>query len=184
MAATYSTVAAGVALPAAAAAKTLLYILNTDATLICKIYRVRIRNLTNAAVTGALSTIEMRLASGTPTGGSAPAIVKHDSASATISTLTVNTGATSGITPAGLLRSITVTSEEPFGKVNPPALELCMICTMPIFTTVWDAGYGFSTVQPITLRQNEGFVINLPASARSGGPTGGLFDFKAEFTFA
>lgn len=156
-----------------AAGKVLAGILNAHATEVLKIRRVGLVNMQPSAVAGVICAIELRKYTDTAelSGGSTVTPVAHDSA---------NTAAASAVfsfnsTPSGtsnLLRRIWWSSDEPsVGTGTVDELE----CNIPL-NIVWDAGYGESDVQPLTLRQDESMVVYNVSG------TVGAIDVWIEFT--
>lgn len=170
MAQTFTALAQGVTF---AAGKVMLALVNTHATEILKVYRAGILNVQTAAVAGVVCQMDVRLYTGAGAwaGGTAVTPVKHDSNN----TLPTTYVCSYNSTPAGsnsVLRRVLWSSDEPAASgATIDELE----CLVPM-NIVWDCGYGDTNCLPITLRQNEGFVVYNNSGAA------GLADFWFEFT--
>lgn len=156
-----------------AATTTLAGIINAGANVL-RIRRVGMLNYQTAAVTGVICSGELRhyntTFSWTPTAVSP---VKHDSGNAALTSVTCGYGgspSTSGATD--VLRRIIWSSDEPAAST---ATSDEWECLVPL-NIIWDAGYGDSNVQPLVVRQNEGFTYYNTAGAA------GIVDIWIEFT--
>jgi hypothetical protein len=157
-----------------AAAKNMGAVLNSHASEILKIRRVGLLNAQTAAVTGVLCQLEFRAyQTGTPglTGSTAVTPVSHDT------TNTAPTTATYG--HAGTIAGTALTLRRVFWSSDEAAISagtLDELETMVPLNIIWDAGYGDSNVQPLTLRQTQmALVYNTTGAA-------GLLDTWIEFT--
>lgn len=172
MAQTFTAYNSGVAF---AASKVMGGIYNQHASEILKIRRVGLLNGQTAAVTGVLCNLEMRLTTGTPTWTTptADTICSHDSTNSAPTTYSHGNGgaAFSGGTSYTLRRTNWSSDEASVSGSTQDELE----CLVPL-NIIFDAGYGDSNVQPLTLNQNQmGHVYNVSGAA-------GLLDTWIEFT--
>lgn len=171
MAQTFTAYYAGVTF---AASKNMGAVLNTHATEILRIRRVGLLNAQTAAVTGVICQLEMRgYFAGSP-GLTAPTAVtptSHDS------TNTAPASATYG--HAGTIAGTATTFRRVFWSSDEAAIStgtLDELETIVPLNIIFDAGYGDSNVQPLTLRQNQmALVFNVTGAA-------GLLDTWIEFT--
>lgn len=171
MAQTFTGYYSGVAF---AATKNMAAVLNSHASEILKIRRVGILNSQTVAVTGVLCSIEMRgYFSGSP-GLTAPTAITptaHDS------TNTAPASATYG--HAGTIAGTATTFRRIFWSSDEAAISTATSDELETFVPlniIFDAGYGDSNVQPMTLRQTQmAMVYNVSGAA-------GLLDSWIEFT--
>ncbi len=171
MAQTFTAYYSGVAF---AASKNMAAVLNSHATEILKIRRVGLLNAQTAGVTGVLCQLEMRgYFAGSP-GLTAPTAVtptSHDT------TNTAPTTATYG--HAGTIAGTATTFRRVFWSSDEAAISAATIDELETFVPlniIFDAGYGDSNVQPMTLRQTQmALVFNTTGAA-------GLLDTWIEFT--
>lgn len=155
-----------------AATKNMAAVLNTHATEVIKIRRIGLLNSQTVGVTGVLCSIEVRKYTGasltTPT---AVTPTTHDSTNTGPSGITVGHAGTIAGTPATLRRIFWSSDEAAISTATSDELE-----TYVPLNIVFDAGYGDSNVQPLTLRQNEmAMVYNVSGAA-------GLLDVWIEYT--
>lgn len=139
------------------AGKAMGAMLNTSASEVIKVRRIGILNAQTAAVTGVVCQMELRLypATMTYTGSTAVTPTEHDSANTAAASLTVgHSGTPGGSTPA-VLRRIWWSSDE--ASVSGASIDE-MEANVPL-NIIWDAGYGDTNVQPMTLHQDEGWVL-------------------------
>lgn len=150
----------------------MLGILNAGARKI-RIRRVGMINNQTTAVTGVITAGELRIY--TSASWSSPTTltpVSHDSANSALSSVTCGHAGTPSGTGPSVLRRYTWSSDEP--KLS-TAQNNEWECLIPL-NIIWDAGYGDSNVQSLTLNTNELFVIwNITGAA-------GTCDFWIEFT--
>ncbi len=140
---------------------------------VLRVYRVFIYNNQHIAVTGVLTNIELRKLSAS-SGGTTIVPVKHDTASAALAAEIV-TGTNQTITPTDVFRRIIWSTDEPSGNA---AMTIDEFQTLHPLCCVWSQGYADTTMDPIVLREGEGFgVINTGASV-------GQCDIVIEFTTA
>lgn len=160
-----------------AAGKSMLSIfLDTGTTNIVKVYRVWILNNGTVAVTGVLTTFDLRLVSARGAAGTAISVVKHDSLNNDLPT-TIYVETNASLTDGSLLRRILYSNDEPAVAGNTmDEWEL----VVPLML-VWDSGYGDANIQPLTLRAgsstHNGFHVK-----HSGTTTVGSVDIDMEFT--
>lgn len=176
MAETYHATATNVTFASNKSMLSLFYA--SGGTKVVRVYRVWLLNNSLTAVTGVLTTFELRLVSGRTAAGTAVPVVKHDSSNADLeSTLYVETGASLTDTTNGLLRRIVWSNDEP--SVSAASMDEWELL-VPL-NLVWDSGYGDNNVQPITLRPGSpthaGFHVK-----HAGTTTVGAVDIDLEFT--
>jgi hypothetical protein len=155
-----------------AAGKNMAAILNSHATEVLKIRRIGLLNNQTSSVTGVTCLLELRLYTGAGLSGhTAITPVPHDS---------TNTSPSSAVyghagTPSGtsyVIRRVYWSSDEPaISTMSSDELE-----TYVPLNIIWDAGYGDSNIQPLTLRQNEMVCVYNTTGAA------GLVDIWIEFT--
>jgi len=157
-----------------AASKVMAGFLNTHATEIIKIRRVGLLNAQTAAVTGVICQLELRWypATMTLTGGTTVTPTKHDSTNTSPASLTISHNSTPGGSTGEVVRRVWWSSDEP--AISTGTVDE-MEANVPL-NVVFDPGYGDSNVQPLTLRQNQGFVVFNTTGAA------GLLDTWVEFT--
>lgn len=157
-----------------AANKNMAGIINGHASEILKIRRIGLLNTQTAAVTGVICQLEVRLYTGTPSlaGNTGVTPTSHDSTNSAPTTATYGHAGTVAGTLAGTFRRVFWSSDEPaISTATSDELE----CFVP-FNIIFDAGYGDTNVQPLTLRQNEMvLVFNTTGAA-------GTLDTWIEFT--
>jgi hypothetical protein len=171
MAQTFTAYYSGVAF---AAGKNMAAILNGHATEILKIRRIGLLNAQTAAVTGVLTQMELRFypATATLTAPTAITPTSHDSTNTAPTTATYGHAGTPGGSTGVVLRRIFWSSDEAaISSATSDELE-----TYVPLNIIFDAGYGDSNVQPLTLRQNQMVVLYNTVGAA------GLLDVWIEFT--
>lgn len=149
-------------------------ILNTSASEVLKVYRIGLVNAQTVGVTGVITEINVRLiqTSATLTSSTTITPTSHDSTNTAPASATYGSAGTIGGTPATIRRTIWSNDEPATGVLTNDEME----CFIP-FNIIWDAGYGDSNVQPITLRQNQMlYVFNVTNTAV------GTLDVWMEFT--
>jgi hypothetical protein len=155
-----------------AAGKNMGAVLNQHATEILKIRRVGLLNAQTANVTGVLCQLELRFYTGA--GLSSPTAVtpvKHDSTNTNPTTAVYGYAGTPSGTPVTLRRIFWSSDEAAISSATSDEFE-----TYVPLNIIFDAGYGDSNVQPLTLNQNEMVsVYNTTGAA-------GLLDVWIEFT--
>lgn len=174
MAQTFTAYFSGIAF---AGLKNMGAILNTSASEVLKVYRIGLVNAQTAAVTGVITEINVRITqtSATLAGSTTITPVSHDTTNTAPASATYGSGGTLGGTPTAgtvIRRTIWSNDEPATGALTNDEME----CFIP-FNIIWDAGYGDSNVQPLTLRQNQmAFVYNVTTT------TAGTLDVWMEFT--
>lgn len=157
-----------------AATKNMAAVLNGHASEVLKIRRVGILNAQTAAVTGALCSILMHgYFTGSPglTGPTAVTPTSHDSTNTAPTTATYGHAGTIAGTATVFRRIFWSSDEAAISTATSDELE-----TFVPLNIIFDAGYGDSNVQPLTLRQTQmAMVYNLSGAA-------GLLDTWIEFT--
>ena len=147
----------------------------TASTRFIRIYRAYAFNNLYAAVTGVLNTHRVHILSTSVSAGTAVTPQAHDS---TNSALNANTTSGSGRTTtiASTLRQILTSNDE--SSIG--SLDWDSMGTLVPFADIWNAGYGDSNVQPITLAasENRGFSILSVTQAV------GVGDYEISFTDA
>lgn len=140
---------------------------------VLRVYRVWCLNHQTGAVTGVMTALELRRITAS-TGGTAQTAVKHDTASASLpAQVTAAAGPTD--TATDLFRRVLWSGDEPtVGTGTNDELEC-----LPENGKIWDAGYGDTNVEPITLREGQGISVRQP-----GANTIGVIDVMFEFTDA
>lgn len=169
MAQTWTAYFSGIAF---AATKNMAAVLNGHATELIKIRRIGLLNSQTAGVTGVLCSIEIRKYTGASlTSPTAVTPTTHDSTNTGPTTITVGHAGTIGGTPFTLRRIFWSSDEAAISTATSDELE-----TYVPLNIVFDAGYGDSNVQPLTLRQNEMVMVyNVSGAA-------GLLDVWIEYT--
>lgn len=157
-----------------AASKNMGAVLNSHASEVLKIRRVGLLNAQTASVTGVLCQLEMRAYQTGSPGLTAPTTVtpiSHDT------TNTAPTTATYG--HAGTIAGTALTLRRVFWSSDEAAISTSTIDELETFVPlniIFDAGYGDSNIQPLTLRQTQmAMVYNTTGAA-------GLLDTWIEFT--
>lgn len=149
-------------------------VLNSHATEVLKIRRVGLLNAQTAAVTGVLCAVEFRAFFAGSPGLTAPTAVtptSHDSTNTAPTTATYGHAGTIAGTPLTLRRIFWSSDEAAISTATLDELE-----TLVPLNIIWDAGYGDSNVQPLTLRTSQmAMVYNVSGAA-------GLLDTWIEFT--
>jgi hypothetical protein len=171
MAQTFTAYYQGVAF---AAGKNMAAILNTHATEILKIRRIGLLNSQTAAVTGVLTQLELRFYPATATLATPTAVTptSHDSTNTAPASATYgHAGTPGGSTPVVLRRIFWSSDEAAISSATSDEFE-----TYVPLNIIFDAGYGDSNVQPLTLRQNQMVSVYNTVGAA------GLLDVWIEFT--
>ena len=171
MAQTFTAYFSGIAF---AATKNMGAILNTSASEVLKVYRVGLVNAQTSGVTGVITELNVRIVqtSATLTSSTTITPISHDTTNTAPASATYGSAGTVGGTPATVRRTIWSNDEPATGTLTNDEME----CFIP-FNIVWDAGYGDSNVQPMTLRQNQMFYVwNVTSTAV------GTLDTWMEFT--
>jgi hypothetical protein len=169
MAATWRATSGGVAY---ASAKDMLNVFNGSATArVIRAYRCYWFNNGTTAVTGVLTTAQVRRITAA-SAGTAVTPVKHDTNSSALDAATTcGTGQTT--TGSDIFRRFLFVNEEPVVAGTTQANWL----TLVPFAEVWNAGYGDTNVEPITCRASQGIQL-----FHSGSSAVGTADLEIEFT--
>jgi hypothetical protein len=171
MAATWRATSGGVAF---AATKDMINVMNgASATRVIRVFRAYQFNNGVTAVTGVLTTMQIRRLTAA-SAGSAVTPVKHDTSSPA---LDVNTTAGTGQTTTGtdIFRRFLWSNDEPTVSSNTQDEWELLVP----FAEVWNAGYGDTNIEPIVCRAGFGFQV-----FHSGVTIVGTNDFEIEFTDA
>jgi len=171
MAHTYTAAASGVSY---ASGKSMLALFNGAATAkVLRVYRIWVLNNGTSAVTGVLTNFTIYKTSA-QSGGTSVTPVKHDSNNDALDAAVLCAyGAT--VTDGSLLRKFLFSNDEP--AVSGATLDEFELL-VPL-NCVWDAGYGDTTIQPITLNASEGLHVK-----HTGTTAVGSCDIYFEFTQA
>jgi hypothetical protein len=157
----------------------LLALRNNDAALLVKVYRVVFINKNGTgAVAGTGVFVGLGRFTGAVTGGSGATFVKIDTANTDVDADITATYGSTGITMsiANTYRQIFFGNDE----ITSTSFFQNNFNCIPQYSTIWDTGYQDETLQPITLRQDQGLVIQAPSSG--GGTYAGTVDAYMEFT--
>ena len=157
-----------------AASKNMAAVLNGHASEILKIRRCGLLNAQTAAVTGVLCQLEARAYQTGSPGLTAPTAVtptSHDTTNTAPTTATYGHAGTIAGTALTLRRVFWSSDEAAISTATSDELE-----TFVPLNVIFDAGYGDSNVQPLTLRQNQMFLVFNTTGAA------GLLDTWIEFT--
>jgi hypothetical protein len=174
MAKTYTLNSYNIGTPAAttiANNKSMAAIANTHASRLVKVWRIwAYPNATT--VTGVMVNFQVRRFT-TLSGGTAITPIAHDTANVSVDLTNVTTVTNATITSPTVLFGCMFSSEEVTvsGATNNHLLSFYPFCL------IWDAGVGDSSVEPITLRQNEGCDLLCATNSSAGN-----FDVIMEFT--
>lgn len=159
-----------------AANRSMVSLFNASASVVIRVYRIWAVNAQIADVTGTVSSMEIQMLTGRSGAGTAGDVSKMDSSAAALDGsvyLEYNNGA--NLTAGDTIRRFTVSTDE----VTVAGWTNQCWWKSYVLGVVWDAGYGDTAIQPITLRQNEGVHVK-----NTGGATGGIFQMCMEFTQA
>jgi hypothetical protein len=171
MVATYKAVAGAVAY---ASSKDMLNVFNGGtATRITRVYRCYHFNNGIAAVTGVLTTMQIRRITAA-TGGTTISAIKFDSNSSNLEAAH-SSGTNQTVTGSDIFRRYLWSNDEP--TINTATQDEWEVLVP--FAEVWNAGYADSNVEPLVCRANQGVEI-----FHSGSSAVGTADFEIEFTNA
>lgn len=173
MAATFQLFQAGVTF---ASSKHMLSLFNGSGSgRVLRVYRALILNNQTTGVTGVMTTFELRRSSA-QSGGTSVTPIKHDTNSSSLPAQVLSAqGATVTASASDVFRKMMWSNDEPAtGTGTNDELE----CIVP-FMYVWDAGYGDTNVEPITLREGQGLTL-----LHTGTSAVGNCDAAFEFTDA
>lgn len=141
---------------------------------VVRVYRAYHFNNYAAAVAGILFAMTLRRTTNA-TSGTTVTPITHDTSNTTLAAqITSGHNRTLTLASPSILRTYNWVNEEPVVAGTTQANWLTLIP----FCEVWNAGYADSNVQPVTLREGEGFAFY------SGTVTVGSNDFEIEFTNA
>lgn len=171
MAETYRAASGGIAY---GNGKDMLNVFNaTGSGEIVRVYRAYHFNNGTGAVTGVLTTMQIRRITAA-SAGSAVTPVKHDTNSTNLpAQVTAGTGQT--VTGGDIFRRYVWSNDEP--AVSGGTLDEWELLVP--FAEVWAAGYGDTNIEPIVCRADEGFEV-----FHSGTSAVGTADMEIEFTSA
>jgi len=169
MAATWRATSAAITY---ANAKDMLNVFNGAASAkIIKVYRCYFFNNGTGAVTGVLTTLQVRRITAASVG-TAVTPVKHDTNSAALDANTT-CGTNQTVTGSDIFRRLVWSNDEPtVSAATQDEWELLVP-----FAEIWNAGYGDSNIEPITCRTTQGCEI-----FHSGSSAVGTADAELEFT--
>lgn len=178
MARSFTALAAGVTLPTTAAAKTLFKLYNTHATMKLNVTRIWMQNSAVAAVTGVFQTISLgRYTTDQTTGLTAVTPVQHDTLALT-NALSISCGyaPTTSVTLVDVLHQMPWSGDE---FVN-SAAKVENLLGMPVFSLLWDSGYGDSNVEPLVLNTNQGVAVTSAGVASGVGTVDVICEFYSD----
>ena len=158
-----------------AANKFMLDVFNSSSsTRYIRIYRAYYFNNQTEAITGVLNVMRVGISSAS-TGGTAVTPITMDSSNATLNANTT-AGHNRTVTSSSVLRTLLTSPDE----ATVTTLDWDALATLVPFAEIWNAGYGDTNIQPVTLRASEsrGFYI------QSVTQTVGNADFEIMFTDA
>lgn len=141
-----------------------------------RVYRIYAFNNGLASIIGVLFTMQVRRIT-TATGGTTVMPVPHSTANSALDTNTT-AGHNRAITQTSLFRQILYQNDEPTVTV----LDMDAMLTLVPYAEIWNAGYGDTSVEPLTCRSGQAEGVALVTTA--GGPTTGTLDDEMEFTDA
>ncbi len=139
---------------------------------VIKIWRILFLNNQTVAVSGVLTSLEMRRITATSGGSDIVAVSMDSTNSALNAGIAIKTGTSDTFTD--LLKTIIWSCDEPTAGGN----TLDEYEMIPAFNYVWDVGYGDPNINPLVLRAGEGMTIKHNGSY-AGGAT---MDISIEFT--
>lgn len=152
--------------------KSMISILNADATLITKIHEIYVVNVRTAAVTGVTGVFELRRIT-SHSGGTVLTSVSMDTNDTLDSDITVRTGSTVGGESASLMwRVLFSTDDWGPGTLDVESNDHIFQTMFSIFSRKTDSG-----TKPLTLRQNQGLTVKFATNS-----TAGEFDLMLVFT--
>jgi hypothetical protein len=150
----------------------MLNVFNGTATArVIRVYRAYWFNNGTTAVTGVLTTGQVRRITAA-SGGTAVTPVKHDTSSSALDAATT-CGTNQTTTGSDIFRRFLFVNEEPIVGGTTQANWL----TLVPFAEIWNAGYGDTNVEPVTCRATQGFQL-----FHSGTSAVGSADLEIEFT--
>ena len=143
----------------------------TGSARVIRVYRAYWFNNGTAAVTGVLTTGQVRRITAA-SGGTAVTPVKHDTTSSALAAQTT-CGTNQTTTGSDIFRRFLFVNEEPVVGGTTQANWL----TLVPFAEIWNAGYGDTNVEPVTCRATQGLQL-----FHSGSSAVGTADLEIEFT--
>jgi hypothetical protein len=150
----------------------MLNVFNGTATArVIRVYRAYWFNNGTTAVTGVLTTGQVRRITAA-SGGTAVTPVKHDTSSSALDAATT-CGTNQTTTGSDIFRRFLFVNEEPIVGGTTQANWL----TLVPFAEIWNAGYGDTNVEPVTCRATQGLQL-----FHSGSSAVGTADLEIEFT--
>ena len=140
-----------------------------------RLYRIWVVNAQAAAVTGIVGTLQLRRISAQTTTATTPVVpLKHDTASTNLpAQVTAVSGGTT-IATALELRRILYSSDE--AAVN-AAIQMEDLEIFVPLSLIWDAGYGDTTIEPLTANEGQGFSLVHTGTASAAGNVDIIFEF-------
>lgn len=173
MAATYTVAYLNVAY---ASAKNMFAIYNGSGSgKIVKIRRIWMISSSSTA-TGTFGIMSLGRFSNAYTGGTGGTFLKHDSNSASVPAQIVTAQNPTAVTINGLIRVIGRSGEEIVVSDN----KLSAFGALVPLNCIYDAGYGDANVQPITLRETEGIVLQAGTGVQPTGSTSMYIELTLE----
>ncbi len=155
-----------------ASSKDMLNVFNgTASARIIRVYRCYWFNNGTTAVTGVLTTAQVRRITAA-SGGTAVTPVKHDTNNSALDAATT-CGTNQTTTGSDIFRRFLFVNEEPIVGGTTQANWL----TLVPFAEIWNAGYGDTNVEPVTCRATQGLQL-----FHSGSSAVGTADLEIEFT--
>lgn len=152
--------------------KSMISILNADATLISKIHEIYVVNVQTSSVTGVTGVFELRRITG-HSAGTLLTGVSMDTADTLDSDITIRTGSTVAGESATLMwRSLFSTDEWGPGTSDTESTDHIFQTMFPIFSRKTDSG-----TKPLVLRTNEGLTVKFATNSTTGS-----FDIMVVFT--
>lgn len=151
--------------------KSMISILNADATLVTKIHEVYVINVRTATAIGVAGIFELRRITG-HSAGSVITPTSMDTADTLDSDITVRTGSTVAGESANLMWRSIFTTDELTAVLDTASNEHIFQTMFPVFSRKTDSG-----TKPLVLRQNEGLTVKFATNSATG-----LFDIMLVFT--
>lgn len=143
---------------------------------IVRIYRIQLINNQTGAVTGGIGVLNIGRFTGAYTGGTGVTINLHNTTNAAVPAQVVAAHAPTGITlaAANIFRTVVRSTDE----VAVSGATLDELNLIPAWNYIWEAGHDNTTIEPITLREGEGLVLQSTATGTYVGTT----DINIEMT--
>lgn len=157
---------------ASAQNKSMISILNADATLVTKIHEIYVVNVQTSSVTGVTGTFELRRITG-HSAGTLLTPVSMDTSDTLDSDITVRTGSTVAGESSNLMwRALFSTDEWGPGSSDVESNDHIFQTMFPIFSRKTDSG-----TKPLVLRANEGLTVKFATNSTTGS-----FDIMVVFS--